>query len=369
MRGLSFSASRRSRASDRSITSNPQTPSPTSSTSSVGLLKRLSTHFRRDSPKQFVTAPIIPGVERKPLRPDHDSTRAQQHAVVDDIARLQAIASARLPGKARAMTFSAPDSAKEIPFFGAEGRGKMRGARRQIAQVQGKPAWLKKKGKNEEVKDENDRVKGEGEMKVGVIKKEGKRGEVLVESNYKREHAFSFSVAEKGVAVMPSVGKGGAMRAKSMNVDVEPNKPMKPRYPHGRRWMMPLTERAECPRLFTPPAGGMFERITARRDRTEARALVSACTFLEAEIGRIESMAEKDEKDCKKKLETSVERLRGVLNILEDRYDTIEQVYVKSEEYAVAMGRFFEVSPRIINKLAAGHRDLAGECEKRKSTR
>lgn len=267
------------------------------------------------------------------------------------------------------MTFSAPDSVKEIPFFGEEGRGRMRGARRQIAQVQGKPVWLKKKGKEEEVKDENDRGKEERETKVVMKKKEGKGGEVLVESNYKREHAFSFSVAEQGVAAMPGAGKGRGMRAKSMNVDVEPNKTARARYRHGRRWMMPITERAECPRLFTPPAGGMFERITARRDRTEARALVSACTFLEAEIERIESTAEKDEKERKEKSGTSVERLRGVLKILEDRYDTIEQVYVKSEEYAVAMGRFFEVSPRIINKLAAGHRDLAGECEKRKSTR
>lgn len=310
----------------------------------------------------------MPPVEPTQHPADHETTQTQQQIVVDDIARLQAIAESRLPGKARALTFSTVESGREIPFFGEEGRSKARGGRRQIAQVHGKPVWLKKKGKEPELVDEND--DGKGGTKVSVPKKKEAKGtDVLVESNYRREHAFSFSVAQDGVAVPPPAAKESAMRAKSMSVDVETNKPVKARYRPGRRWMMPLTERPERPRLFTPPAGGTFERITARRDRTEARALVSACTFLEAEIGRIGSITPKEQGEWKEKLEPSVERLKGVLKILEDRYDTIEQVYVKSEEYAVAMGRFFEVSPRIINKLAAGHRDLAGECEKRKSTR
>lgn len=145
---------------------------------------------------------------------------------------------------------------------------------------------------------------------------------------------------------------------------------------NGQRWLLPLAESKEKPRVFTPPAGTAFERISARRDRTEARALVSACTYLEAEVLRMRGLlsGEGDAGKCccqkgkggaececamRRFVEQSVDRMKGVLKILEDRYDTIEQVYIKSEEYAVAMGRFFEVSPQVINKLAAGHHDLA----------
>lgn len=121
-----------------------------------------------------------------------------------------------------------------------------------------------------------------------------------------------------------------------------------------------------------PPSGTPLDRVTARRDRTEARALVSACTFLEAEVERMrqfeqEACACENACACGQFLGESLKRLVGVLGILEDRYESIEQVYVKSEEYAIAMGRFFEVSPQVINKLAAGHRDLAGRGDKDKS--
>ncbi len=44
-------------------------------------------------------------------------------------------------------------------------------------------------------------------------------------------------------------------------------------------------------------------------------------------------------------LTESIDRLKDVLYILEDRYDSIEQYYVKGKEYAHAMGKFYQVSP------------------------
>lgn len=196
---------------------------------------------------------------------------------------------------------------------------------------------------------------------------------------------MSFSAADR-----PRRATAAAARAKSVCVpEKEDSKPVEVRKKtirrrNGQRWLVPLTENKDKPRLFSPPAGTAFERISARRDRTEARALVSACTYLESEVLRIRGLlaGEDGAKCCCKKggkgakecqcamrsyLEQSADRMKGVLKILEDRYDSIEQVYIKSEEYAVAMGRFFEVSPQVINKLAAGHHDLANNAQRESS--
>ena len=108
--------------------------------------------------------------------------------------------------------------------------------------------------------------------------------------------------------------------------------------------------------------GSEFERIGKHRDRAEAKVLVSACTYLEAELTRIKEQVEINEGCCCKDptkcdcahvsfLRSTSERLQSIMCILEDRYDTIEQVYVKSEEYARAMGNFFQVTPDEFSRM------------------
>lgn len=138
-------------------------------------------------------------------------------------------------------------------------------------------------------------------------------------------------------------------------------------------------EHKDTPRLFTPPAGTGFDLFSARRDRNEARPLVSACTYLESEVMRVQGLLDGEEGKCccgkevkeggskgchcamRVFLEQSAYRMKGVLKILQDRYDSIEQVYIKSEEYAVAMGRFHEVRPQVIKKHAAEHHEAANQ--------
>lgn len=121
-----------------------------------------------------------------------------------------------------------------------------------------------------------------------------------------------------------------------------------------KRWVLPERERAGRVRLFAPT--GSFERVTMRRDRTEARVLVCACSFLEEELQRMKEWLaanEASEASGKECVGLVAGRVEGVLKLLEGRYDSIEQVYVKSEEYAVAMGKFLAVSPKLVNRLAA----------------
>lgn len=232
-----------------------------------------------------------------------------------------------------------------------------------------------------------------------------------------RHHSFDVDVARaRGRAVGLSVddANGGVGRANGqggrMMAQVEQGQAQGMM---RRRWLLPLSENPEVPRLFNPTSATSFERITRHRDRTEARALTSACTFLEAEIDRLATLCmaggvgenggegmdgccsceqRQDGKgmitkqnggddengmetkyDEKKKsgvngnaktgccancragmmLPGTVRRLTAVLGVLEERYDSIEQVYVKGEEYARAMGRFFQVNPERFSKILA----------------
>lgn len=191
-----------------------------------------------------------------------------------------------------------------------------------------------------------------------------------------------------------------------------------------RRWFLPGTEAADKPRVFTPRDNG-FRRITRHRDRAEGRTLVSACTFLEGEIDRMSAHVRTHTEflpgrnvstircangppshhachndtisndrgsegmmmlhhccaDCAKNcplvgyLPAAIDRLKVILSMLEDRYDSIEEVYVKSEEYAEAMGKFFNVSrdqfaKMIEEKESSTRRDGSMNIgEKRKSFR
>ncbi|KAI0567326.1 hypothetical protein FGB62_3g151 [Gracilaria domingensis] len=162
------------------------------------------------------------------------------------------------------------------------------------------------------------------------------------------------------------------------------------RRPSRRRWLLPLKQNPDLPKLFDPPAGSNYEKIIRHRDRAEAKILVSACTYLESELDRIGSHlkctqeqaccsgkgAASENVDANKPcqcasralLAASSERLRAVLTMLEDRYDSIEQVYVKSEEYTRAMGKFFQVSPDEFHRIL-NERDMAKRVDSRKSVR
>lgn len=90
-----------------------------------------------------------------------------------------------------------------------------------------------------------------------------------------------------------------------------------------------------------------YSAISQRRDRAEARGLVSACSVLEQEVVAIEERAAEvaSNTDEAAFLESRASSLRHALAILEDRYDSIEDFYLKGREYAHAMGRFYQVSP------------------------
>eukprot|EP00171_Calliarthron_tuberculosum_P011795 IDg11795t1 len=136
------------------------------------------------------------------------------------------------------------------------------------------------------------------------------------------------------------------------------------RLARGKRWKAPRrcsTEGTARPMSALPPRSQTV--ITQRRDRVEALPLASACAHLEAEIFRLQSQLKDAPVEspsaccCRSRgaplcecghrvaLAESVDRLLDVLSILEDRYDSIEQYYVKGKEYAHAMGKFYQVSP------------------------
>ncbi len=124
----------------------------------------------------------------------------------------------------------------------------------------------------------------------------------------------------------------------------------------GKRWKAPRSADGSLARFGQLP-GNAKNTIVQRRDRVEALPLASACAHLEAEIFRIRRTADelrcccaRDNApicECAHRMATleSVDRLVDILGILEDRFDAIEEYYVKGKEYAQAMGKFYNVSP------------------------
>lgn len=155
----------------------------------------------------------------------------------------------------------------------------------------------------------------------------------------------------------------------------------------GRRWLLPLSESPQRPRLFTP-ADTAIARMNAR-DRAEAVTLTSACTFLEAEIDRMQAHVRNHHRKttsgnnnsnsnsnsnsnntCGKcvtdvYLGKAVDRLRAVLRMLEDRYDSVETVYVKEQEWSNAMTKYLHTSPgemrHMLSTLSAGTDGSSGD--------
>lgn len=337
MRGISFTATRRGRVTDKPVPHSNMHPNHVSHSSSKRLFKRLSTHFRR--PEHHITAPtgrVGSDLHVKQYQSGNTSSNGMT---------------------ARALTFTAGETARKqenIPFFEEALMADPTTTKNGVAKVAGKPAWMKK-------------------QPVPVIpdalasdKKPVPNG-VLSEVN--RGLANSFTVAEKRGTDKRKM----AIRAKSMTTEIDPlvkvsidlEKPKK--VLAGRRWPLPMGEdgKAAGVRLFTPQQKeSSFSKISARRDRTEARVLVSSCTFLEEEIERLDKAVKGDAQDIKSTINKSTANLKAVLRMLEERYEKIEKVYEKTEEYAIAMGKFFEVPPQVIDHLAAGHKDLAGNLEK-----
>lgn len=290
------------------------------------------------------------------------------------------------------MTFSAgsrADPTPDIPFFGERDAASDRKNPGSVAVVRGKPAWM--------------RPSDQSALAVAVV-----AGRPPPAAPYPRQHSHQPTATPpmQHRQQQPTNTREADVvtysRHRHFSFDVDRTRdnlpPVAPaqepivRPPSGRRrrasrrrWLLPLPESPDVPRLFTPPAGSQFERIARHRDRAEAKVLMSACTYIEAELDRLSNQYQNVREGaccCKKDsqspqpscecghrlfLATSAERLRGVLGILEDRYDSIEQVYVKSEEYAKAMGKFFQVSPNEFSRMVSD-RELASR-DSRKSIR
>ena len=327
-------------------------------------MKKLSTTFRRKtnvSPTNIITAA---------------QTNHRSHNISGPVLHQPRLSSEASPKAGRSITFSAGSpvdlqpqppllSEPEIPFFGDRDRDSELSERpkstnskptknnnnnnnnnpgNHVAVVRGKPAWLR---------DSDDQSTSKPPIHPRQLSHQPRATtRVLKETNnpqpeYNRTRHYSFDMDRTSAQQKTNAGAPPTGRR---------------RRPSRRRWLVPLQESSQDPHLFTPPVGSEFERIGKHRDRAEAKVLVSACTYLEAELTRIKEQVEINEGCCCKDptkcdcahvsfLRSTSERLQSIMCILEDRYDTIEQVYVKSEEYARAMGNFFQVTPDEFSRM------------------
>lgn len=151
----------------------------------------------------------------------------------------------------------------------------------------------------------------------------------------------------------------------------------------GKRWKAPRksgSDGALRPMSALPASAAAV--ITHRRDRVEVLPLLSTCAHLEAEIFRMKAQLDEansvDSRACCCRLSgaplcecahrivlaQSVDRLLDVLSIMEDRYDSIEQYYVKGKEYAHAMGKFYQVSPTEYSRWVEDRKSTKGRRER-----
>ncbi|CAN8070740.1 unnamed protein product [Agarophyton chilense] len=198
---------------------------------------------------------------------------------------------------------------------------------------------------------------------------------------YSRHRHFSFDMGRARPPPCPPAASDDKRRLAAAS---------RRRRPSRRRWLLPLKLNPDVPKLFDPPVGSNYEKIIRHRDRAEAKILVSACTYLESELDRFASHLKSTHDQpccsCKPPVSENVDankpcqcasrllvaaasdRIRAVLTMLEDRYDSIEQVYVKSEEYTRAMGKFFQVSPDEFHRIL-NEKDMVKRVNSRKSVR
>ncbi|PXF45889.1 hypothetical protein BWQ96_04324 [Gracilariopsis chorda] len=366
MRGISFSAAARpDKTRPLPNQSAPLATQPPSAASKM--MKKLSTTFRRKtnvSPTNILAAstalaarPIVSAPQ--PSTPPKPAPRA---------ITFSAGSSVDAPVSP---TLAEPD----IPFFGDREppRPKSGSNPPLVAAVRGKPAWMRHDNNNAPVVHYPRQMSHQPELPPQQKSAPG-------DDPYSRHRHFSFDIGQSRPPPAPPAvaDKKGAV------------KPGRRRRPSRRRWLLPLQQSPDTPKLFDPPAGSNYEKIIRHRDRAEAKILVSACTYLESELDRIGSHLKctRDETCCTCKpvcsentdankpgqcssralLAAGSERLRAVLRMLEERYDNIEQVYVKSEEYTRAMGKFFQVSPDEFHRIL-NERDMAKRVDSRKSLR
>lgn len=365
----------------------PTPPDPVVGTRSIlpatmpsAMIKKLSSTFRRKTSGNtplHVTAPPTPTISDvsdpalAELTAAYNTVLSEQNRQVDELRRLRAMADAKVPRKARALTFSAgtdvesrrkktSKSSREIPFFEPRDRNDRSTDRKKkaaVAVVKGSPAsW----------RDENRPtvVPIRGPVHSDLAPPSAHTAD---EPQFMSQRCFSFD-ASHSVAIDAAPELSERRASTSLLFPESPVSDLKSRplsnAHSGRRWPFPPSEDPEHPQLFAPSDDTMFQHISQRRDRVEARPLISACTFLENEVERMNDLLQSSDAECvgnaddnsagdsphRQFLQGSVERLTGILGILQDRYDCIEQYYIKSQEYAKAMGRFYQVTPTEYSK-------------------
>lgn len=445
MRGISFSTSNRyeskpfaAPSASSSTASAHSAPAPPATTSALRIMKKLSTTFRRKTsvsqrPPPSTTPPSSPKYSPKQSPIVHQATHKPT--------------TVHAP---RAMTFSVPSrnhnatpAAADIPFFG-DRRTPGRPSATKVTVMRGHPAPAptptpvsptdRRPASPLSGDPLSSETASDGRLSVpsaAPLSKSSARKvspPILREANRplddnrhqkngsrptSRHRYFSFDADTSRKADVAYRQRRNVVQAlayaSNPSATTTASSTNPPVRPCKRRWLMPRSETADKPRLFTPTQSTAFSRITRHRDRAEARTLVSACTFLEAEIDRLAAhlhthtnftpgrnvspasvhngpcpaaVANRTVEDrsaatpvcvgegvregvashhCSAScaancplsayLPAAIDRLRAVLFMLEERYDTIEQVYVKSEEYARAMGRFFNVTPDQFTKI------------------
>ena len=335
-------------------------------------MKKLSSTFRRKSgvsPVDVAATSSVSPIDSNPalseLTNAYHRVLKEQNKQADELRRLQAIKEAKMSEKARAMSFASGTAGNEenvpirteIPYF-SSGDPPKSPADDAIVSVKGRPAWQKasRKGKGNKKPPLPEKKPNEMTRRMLTAPSFEPSREVL-EYDLNRRRQMSFS---NDSDYQTSFSQADDLSTSGWGADeVLPQG----RTGTGRRWNIPHDVPADEPTLLRALPKGTQNMITQRRDRVEMKPLVSACAYLENEILRMTEQLNSLTSDpmccchsqrhlqpiceCKHRqfISQSAERLRGVLSILEDRYDSIEQYYVKGKEYARAMGRFYQVSP------------------------
>lgn len=339
------------------------------------MMKKLSSSFRRKSSTSTASASPVdvaatPGLDANAglnqLTNAYQRVLQEQNRQVDELRRLRAMTDQKPPlPKGRSKTFTAGTptgdenvpSGGEIPFFGSEEKGPAPG----VLPVRGRPAWHRGLS-NKRRSSKAGKPPRPGKSKPPPPSKSTRR--MLTAPSFEptyqkldydlgRTRQLSFSIDD-------SSRKEPSLDEFSSGSDFS-SPPRPDRIAAGRRWKLPKKMNIDTPSSFSKLPGESNEMITQRRDRVEALPLASASTYLESEIFRMKQQLEEhdEQRQCccrahsaplcecghRMFLTQSIERLRDVLYILEDRYDSIEQYYVKGKEYAHAMGKFYQVSP------------------------
>lgn len=331
------------------------------------MMKKLSSTFRRKSSASPPTSPSDGAAISDPGL--HELTNAYQRVLqeqnrqVDELRRLRMLTDNKppLPGvRERARTFTAgspsnksenacPPNPADIPFFTGEENIPTPG----VLPVRGRPAWQRGR---------SSKRKGRG----GKPPRPGKSSGAPAPMPRRMVTAPSFEPTytklnyEENRTRQLSFSMEGSSRASDFSSE---SSPRLDRVKAGRRWKLPKKMSVNAPAPFAHLPLSSDALITQRRDRVEALPLAAACTYLESEMFRVRRQLDATRTDddaqccCRAHaaplcecghrlfLTQSLDRLRDILCILEDRYDNIEQYYVKGKEYAQAMGKFYQVSP------------------------